>query len=229
VTAPSRALAFALLMGVVSTASAHAQARPAKPDARFEVSFGGMWMAGAGLGSTSADLRANNLTPTPFRLFSAETRVAAAPGWDARAAYWLTRSIAVDGGVARLTPDVRTRVTADAEGAPALTASERLDQYFIDARVVWLLPRFNVAGLEPFVSGGGGYLRQLHEGRTLVETGQVYQAGGGVRRQVTTDVGWFRSIGVKLDGRVYVLVDGVQLEEGPRTHGAFSGSVFLSF
>jgi hypothetical protein len=29
----------------------------------------------------------------------------------------------------------------------------------------------------PFVAAGAGYLRQLHEERTLVETGQVYYVG----------------------------------------------------
>ena len=35
--------------------------------------------------------------------------------------------------------------------------------------------------LAPFVAGGAGYLRQLHEDRTLAETGQIYYAGGGAR------------------------------------------------
>jgi len=229
VTRVVRALAIVMLLHSGTAASVHAQARAANRGDRFDVSFGGMWIGGAGLGSTSAEIRANNVSPTPFRLFSAETRVASAPGWDARIGYWLTRSIAVEGGVARIMPELRTRITGDAEGAAALTAAERLHQYFVDARVIWLLPRFSVGGAVPFVSAGGGYLRQLHEGQTLVETGQVYQVGGGVRRQLMTDIGWFRSIGARLDGRVYVLVDGVQVEDRPRTHGGFSGSVFVTF
>lgn len=225
----AHALVIVALLHYAFAGTVHAQARPADRGDRFDVSFGGMWIGGAGLGSTSADIRANNVTPTPFRLFAAETRVASAPGWDARIGYWLTRSVVVEGGVARVRPELRTRIASDAEGAAVLTATERLHQYFIDARVIWLLPRFSFGGTVPFVSVGAGYLRQLHEDRTLVETGQVYQTGGGVRRRLMTDVGWFRAIGVRLDGRVYVLVDGVQLEDRPRTHGAFSGSVYLTF
>ena len=222
------AFAIVVLLQSAMAASAYAQARAANRD-RFDVSFGGTWIGGAGLGSTNAEIRANNVTPTPFRLFTAETRMAPAPGWGATVAYWLTRTIAVEGGIVRLRPEMRTRITADAEGAAALTAAEQLDQYFIDARVIWLLPQLSFAGTVPFVSGGAGYLRELHEGRMLVESGQVYQAGGGVRRPLMSDIGWFGSIGVRLDARVYVLVDGVQLEDRARTHGAFSGSVFLSF
>ncbi len=35
--------------------------------------------------------------------------------------------------------------------------------------------------VRPFVTGGGGYLRQLHEGETLAVTGQFYEIGGGVK------------------------------------------------
>ena len=225
----ARAVVTLALLHAAPAALGFAQTRPVNRPDRFEVSFGGMWIGGAELGSTRAEIRANNVTPAPFRLFSAETRAASAPGWDARVGYWLTRSVAVEGSFARLSPELRTRISDDAEGAAALTATERLDQYFIDGRVVWLLPQFKFGRTVPFVSGGAGYLRQLHEGRTLVETGQVYHAGGGVRHQLLADAGWFGSIGARLDGRVYVLVDGVQLEDRPRTHGAFSGSVFLTF
>jgi len=206
-----------------------AQARPSPSRDRFEVSVGGLWIGGTDLGALDANLRANNLTPTPFRLFSTQTSQAGAPGIDLRFGYWLSRSLAVEGGFARMQPELRTRVIADAESAPALTAAERIDQYFIDANVVWSLDRFRFRGMVPFVAGGAGYLRQLHEGRTLVETGQVYEAGGGIRYPIFRNVGWFRTIGLRLYGRACVLVDGIQLEDQPRTHGAFSASGFLTF
>jgi hypothetical protein len=230
VTRIARVLLTLVLLHGMLPVSAAAQTARSNSRERFEVSVGGMWLGGTEVGTTQAELRANNVTPTPFRLFSADTRAAAAPGWEARIGYWLTPSIAVDGGVTRIRPELRTRISADAEGAAALTAAEHLDQYFIDARVVWLLEKFRFRRhTVPFVSGGVGYLRQLHEGRTLVETGQVYQAGGGIRQQLWTDVGWFRAVGVRFDGRVYVLVDGVGLEDHAKTHGAVTGAVFVTF
>jgi hypothetical protein len=214
--------------------AAHAQTRagqlPAgQPRDRFEVSVGGLWIGGAELGSTQADLRANNLSPTPYRLFAAETDAVAAPGLDGRVAYWLTRSLALEGGFVRVRPELRTRITADVEAAGDLTATERIDQYFIDANVLWLLDRFRFGATTPFVSAGAGYLRQLHEGRTFVETGQVYEFGGGVRHPLLTEAGWLRTVGLRLHARLYVLSNGVQLEDRARTHGAFSGAIYFSF
>lgn len=198
---------------------------------RFEIAVGGLWIGSAALDSGDAELRANQTPAAPFRLFSTDTRAASAPGFDGRLGYWLTRAIAIEGGFVRVQPELQTRISADAEDGAPITVAERLDQYFVDANVLWLLERFRFLGRTvPFVSGGGGYLRQLHDGRTLIETGQVYNAGGGLRHWLRVrDTTWIRAVGVRLDGRVYVLVGGVQLEERPRTHGALSGSLFLTF
>ena len=221
-------LAAALAQSLLAS-WASAQPRPAVRRDRFEASFGGLWIGGAALGSTQADLRSNNVTPTPFRLFTAETEARSAPGLDARVGYWLTPSLLAEAGFVRARPELSTAISADAEGAAALTVAERIDQYFIDANVVWLLDSFRFGGTVPFVSGGAGYLRQLHEGRTLVETGQVYQVGAGIRHPLLTAGGWVRSLGLRVHGRVYVLRDGVQLEDNARTHGAITGAVYVTF
>ena len=57
--------------------------------------------------------------------------------------------------------------------------------------------------LVPFAAAGGGYLRQLHEGQTLVEQGQVYHAGGGLKYWLLTrKVGAVRSAGLRTDARI---------------------------
>jgi hypothetical protein len=219
-----------LLQGVLAGA---AVAQPAAPGLRhrFEASFGGLWIGGASLGSGTAELRANRIPPESFNLFATDSRAEAAPGFDVKVGYWLTRSIAVEAGFVRVQPELRTQISADAEGAAALTAVERVDQYFIDAGVVWLVERLRFRERTvPFVSGGAGYLRQLHEGRTLVETGQVYHLGSGLRHMLLArDTGVIRRLGLRVDARAYVLVDGVQLEERPRTHAAVSGTIFVGF
>lgn len=219
-----------LLHGVLGSAAA---AQPAGQGVRhrFEVSFGGLWIGGASLGSGVAELRANRIPPEAFNLFTTDSRTEAAPGFDAKVGYWLTRSIAVEAGFARVQPELRTQIGGDAEGAAALAAVEKVDQYFIDAGVVWLVHRLRFRERTvPFVSGGAGYLRQLHEGRTLVETGQVYHFGGGVRHMLLArNTGVIRRMGLRVDARAYVLVDGVQLEERPRTHPALSGTIFVAF
>ena len=197
---------------------------------RLEAAAGGLWLGGASLGSGDAALRGNRIPADEFRLFSADTRAMAAPGFDARVGFWLTRTIAVEGGLVIARPLLRTSITSDVEGAPALEVEERLDQYFFDGSMVLLLDALRFGATVPFVSGGAGYLRQLHEGRTLVESGQVYHAGGGLRHWLRTRrTGWLRGLGVRIDGRLYVLASGVRLEDGPRAHGALSGALFVTF
>lgn len=225
------ALAAFLLADLAGARDASAQTPRPPRRPRLEASIGGLWIGGAALGSEPAELRANRVPPGPFTLFTTDTDSIGAAGIDARVAWWLTPTIAVEGGLVRVEPELRTRIAGDAEAAEGLTVAERLDQYFIDARVVWLIERFRFRGRTvPFVSGGAGYLRQLHEGRTLIETGQVYNAGGGLRHVLRQrDAGLLRLLGVRLDGRVYVLVDGVQFEDRPRTHGAVTASMFVTF
>ena len=197
---------------------------------RFEAAAGGVWLGGASLGAGDAELRGNRVPADEFRLFSADTRAMAAPGFDARVGFWLTRTMAVEGGLVIARPVLRTSITSDVEGAPPLEVEERLDQYFFDGSVVLLLDALRFGATVPFVSGGAGYLRQLHEGRTLVESGQVYHAGGGLRHWLRTRrTGRLRGFGVRVDGRLYVLASGVRLEDGPRTHGALSGALFVTF
>ena len=58
----------------------------------------------------------------------------------------------------------------------------------------------------------------------------VYHAGGGVKHWlVLRDRGFMRGVGVRVDGRLYVLVKGIELRDRPRPHGAISGLLFVTF
>jgi hypothetical protein len=225
------AAAAACLAGLLIPAPAAAQGAGADQRHRLEAAVGGLWIGGGTIGGADADLRANRMPPGDFRLFATETDAAASAGFDARVGYWLTRTIAVEGGVVFARPALRTRITSDAEGAAPLDVEEQLDQYFFDASVVVLLDALRFGGRTvPFVSGGAGYLRQLHEGRTFIESGQVYHAGAGLRHWLrTSPAGFLRGLGVRIDGRLYVLANGAGFDESPRPHGAVSGALFLTF
>lgn len=225
-----RRLTLAVVVTLAGATSATAQTVD-RPVHRFEATIGALWLGSGELGSEDADLRQSGTPTGDFTVFATETRVEASPGFDARVAYWLTRSIAVEAGLVITRPVVSTRVTDDVEDAEDLTLEEDLDQYFVDVGVVLLLERFRIGERTvPFVSGGAGYLRQLHEGRTLVETGQVYHIGGGLRHWLRLrDTGFLRAAGLRLDARAYMLVNGFAFESGARPHGAISGAVFLTF
>lgn len=227
----TRPVTLALIAGLAGWVPVSAQTPPPRPVHRFEASVGGVWMSGAGLGGNPAELRGNSTPPEEFTLFATDTRIERSAGFDGRVAFWITRSIALEAGFVMTTPVVQTRVSRDAEGAEALTLEEDLDQYFVEAAAVLLLERFRLGERTvPFVSGGGGYLRQLHEGRTLVQTGQVYHVGGGLRHWLhLRERGFLRAAGVRVDARAYILVDGFSLDDSPRPHGAISGSFFVTF
>lgn len=198
---------------------------------RVEVEVGGGLFGGAGLGTGDANLRANATARQPFRLFTADSRFERAPTVHVRAAVPLTSRFALEGGVTRSRPDIRTSLTADAEGAAPLTSIEQVDQYVFDASLVWMLDALRLGDrLIPFVTGGGGYLRQLHEGRTVIEHGQIYHAGGGVKYWLLTRTsGFVRSTGLRGDARVELVRGGISFEERPRPHAAVSGGLFVGF
>lgn len=227
-----RTIRLVVVTLLVTSAPISAQT-PAPAVARVELEVGGGLIGGAGLGARDADLRANAQVPRPFRLFTAQSRFVRAPALLVRAAVPLGRSFGLEGGMTWGRPEIRTSLTADAEGAAPVASVERINQFVFDASLVWMLGTFRPGQrLVPFVSGGAGYLRQLHEGRTLVEHGQAYHVGGGIKYRLFTRTGrrgLVRSAGLRGDARLQLLSGGIAFEEGPRPHAAISGSLFVGF
>jgi opacity protein-like surface antigen len=225
----TRCLAIAIALAAALPASAQTAAPPAA--GRVEVDAGGGWLGGARVGARDANLRAATAAATAFRLFSVDSRFAAAPTFHVKAGYTFTRSLGVEGGLTLSHPELRASITNDAEAAPPITIAERIDQYSIDASLILLLRDLALGGRTvPFVSGGVGYLRQLHEGQTVVEDGHLVHAGGGVKHWLMTrDRGFISGAGLRVDGRLYLMSGGIAFEDGPRPHGAISGSVFVAF
>ena len=220
-----------VIVAVLAAAPALAQTPEVTRIGRVEVDAGGGWLGGAQLGSVDANLRAATPTPTSFRLFSADSRFAAAPTVHVKAGYSLSRRFVVEGGLTLSHPELRASVSNDAEAAPPITIAERIDQYGVDAGLVVMIRELAIGGRTlPFVTGGAGYLRQLHEGQTVVEEGHFFHAGGGVKHWLLArEQGLVNGAGVRVDARLYLMSGGIAFEDRPRPHGAISGSVFLAF
>lgn len=217
------------VLALTPTAPCLAQTPADPPVRRVEVHAGGGVFGQTGLGSANADLLANDPTRRPFRLFQAESRLAAAPTFHARAGFALSRRFGIEGGLVLSRPEVRTSLSGDVEGAPALTVVERIDQYLIEAGVIVLIEELRAGGAVPFVSAGAGYLRQLHEGRMVAEQGHVYHAGGGIKHSLMSrDRGLVRAAGLRGDVRLYLLAAGVSFS-GLSPQAAVSGSAFVTF
>lgn len=216
-----------IALAMVMPALAAAQSPPVLR--HLELAGGVGVLGGAALGAQNADLRTNT-AGQPYRLFATTTRMSAAPVLDLRAGVMLTTRYGAEAHAAFGHPDVRTALSSDAEGAPSITAVERLDQYLIDGGVVIGLDELRVAGLRPFAVAGAGYVRQLHEGLTAIEDGRVFYAGGGVRRElVRRPRGFWHALGARADVRLNMLSGGIKIDDRTRRHVSASGSLFVVF
>lgn len=226
--------AIALVVGAactISAASASAQTATDRPIRQIEATFGAGLLGGTGLGGADANLRGNTSSRQPFTLFATSSDVGRAPMWHARVAFSLTRRLVLEGSLARSSPEIRVATTADIEGAAPMTIAETVDQYFIDAAVLVMLDELRIGRQAvPFVAAGAGYLRQLHEGQTLVEQGEVYHAGGGIKYWLLArKAGAVRTAGLRGDATVYFLRRGISFDGSLKSHVAISGGAFVGF
>ncbi len=215
--------------------AASAQEAPALRARHFTVGAGAVWSGAYDIGAATAQLRANatGATPPPLTLFIARSRVTSATAPELRIGFAVTRRTAIEFDVALTRPHVGVAISGDAEAPSQQLQGERLQQYLIAGGVTWQLPiRMGArmrARMAPFVSGGATFLRQLHEDRTLAETGQVYYAGGGARYWLRGADGSSRALGLRGDARVNFRSNGIDFEDKMRIYPTFSLSVFVGF
>ena len=220
-----------VLLACAAPGTGHAQTASERPVRRVEVDVGGGLLGGAALGSADANLRANAPARQPYRLFTADSEFVRTPVVHLRTAFAFSRRFGFEGALTLSRPDIRTSITADVEGGTSTTSTERVDQYFVEASLMMMLDALQVGDrMVPFVAGGGGYVRQLHEGDPVVEQGQVYHAGGGIKYWLLArDHGVVRATGLRGDARLYVTRHGISFDDRSRPHVALSGSVFVGF
>jgi hypothetical protein len=194
---------------------------------RFEISGGALYLSGQNLADTDATLTRNQIGGEDFTLFQSDTRVDAAPGFEGRVGWHLSRTVVIEGGLLWSRPRLSARLASDVEGIPDVTLEEDLSLYVFDGAVAFHLPDAAFSGGQavPFIRAGIGYVRQLHEDNVLVETGQAYHVGGGVSM-------WFgprARTGLRLDARVIVLDGAIDLGKGRRTVGAGGAALVVKF
>ena len=209
---------------------AQAQEAPAFRPHRVVLDGGMTWSGGYAVGDASALLRSNaaGSTPPPFTLFRASSDVSRTPGVSVRVGVTITPQLIIEGGGSFGMPRVGFAIAQDPEVGAQRLEGEQLKQYVFDAALVWHLPLRLGSRARPFVMGGGGYLRQLHEERTLVETGQIYYGGVGARYWLRGGAGTTRSFGVRTDLRANVRRGGIDFENKVRVFPTLAVHLFLS-
>jgi hypothetical protein len=185
---------------------------------------GGVSLAGSyPVGDTTASLRRNAVgTPPTFTLLRAESELERAVGVDGRLSFAFTRALAIEASVGYATPQLGVTVSQDSEAASGAFVSERVSQYNVDVGVLYQLPIDLGRRMRTYVLGGGGYLRQLHEGRLLVETGSTIHLGGGVQYWLRGHEGRRRALGIRGEARYVRRSGGIEYEDAARGFPAVS-------
>jgi hypothetical protein len=221
------ALVLAMAAAVPGPAAAQSGA------GRFDVSIGGLWTGAYALDPRNATETRNQAGGGDLVLFETDSEVTGGAGLEARLGVRLGSTFSVEAGGSWTRASMVTRVSGDLEGAPALDVRSDFTQYVIDGAVVARLERLAMGGgrVVPFLEAGAGYLRQLHEGNVMVETGAVLHGGGGVLVWLRSRPGgWFDRVGLRVDARVTSRGGGVDVtEDRRRVFAALAAGLAVGF
>ena len=214
-------VAIALSAAAPAVAQSGGQASVSGPG-RWELTGGGVLIGGYELGERSAELTPNTGSSS-FEEFTTDNTVKPAFGLQARIGFVVTPALTVEGGFRFARPVYEVRISGDVEDAPDTTAEETLSQYLFDGSIVWHLGKGRAV---PFLFGGAGYLRELHEDDALLEEGLEYHAGGGIKW-------WFgegrRGVGVRAEAGVSIRDGGFDFKDGQRIMPTAGGFLFYAF
>ena len=227
-----RTARLALVVAIVCAAgvpAAQAQPPQAAGPGRIEAAFGGLWFGRQPLGTADA----NETTPTggALKIFATSSELARVFGLEGRVAIRLLSSLEAEVQGSYSEPQLKVAIGSDSEGAPAVTAVETVQQFTIGGGAVWYVPaRALGSRVVPFVTGGVGQLRQMHQDRVLLETGRYFQVGGGVKAFfVSRPRGFVNAVGARVDVRALVRRDGVAFDDRGHASPSVGVSAFVRF
>jgi hypothetical protein len=225
----ARSVVLSWLILAAAPIAAYAQPAVASLE-RHEIVIGGgpILAGGYDLGDSIAQLRSNaqGAQPPPFTLFAVSSTMEPLAGVEAHLGYAITPSLVVEGGGWFARANIAPELSRDQEALPVSIDGEKLFQFVVSGGVAWQLPWSLGPKAVPFVTTGAGYLRQLHEERTLVESGTVFYVGGGVRYFIRGG-GTGRSIGVRGDVRATWRTPGIDFEDKTRLFPTLTVLLFV--
>jgi hypothetical protein len=219
----------AVIVCAAGVPAAEAQQVPAAGPGRIEASIGGLWIGRQPLGSADA----NETTPTggALKIFTTSSELATIVGLEGRVAVRLRPSLEAEVQGSYGAPQLKVAISGDSEAAAAVTAVENVQQFTIGGGVVWYVPsRWWGSRLVPFVTGGVGQLRQMHQDRVRLDTGRYLQVGGGVKAFFfSRPRGFVNALGARVDLRALVRTDGVAFDDRGHASPSVGVSAFVRF
>lgn len=206
-------LVAALLLGGTTDAAAQLYVGSGGPRrGAVEISGGGIWSAGQDLASREALLTGNPGSGlNSVRLFTSEPSLDPVIGAQALVGVYVTRTLAIEGGVQYSRPTLSVRLGDDFEDAPDVTATTAITQYLFTGSVLYHFGR--PGRVAPFIAAGAGHLRDVHAGNELVETGTEFHGKLGVK--IWTGDGR-RRFGIRAEGGLSMRNGGFNFDEDRR-------------
>ena len=215
-------------MAVALAGTVGAQPRPPSRPAKVEIGVGLVWMAGVPLGTADA----TEATPGggSFRLFSSSAALGSTPGVDVRIGVRLTDRLRVEGAGSYSAPVLRVAIRNDVETGDAESTEPTRQVLVNGSLLVFFKPWREGRRRAPFVTAGVGYLRQLHDGATLAETGSTFHAGGGVMFVLADRPRErLKSVGLRLEARAVARHGAAALDGRRHVAPEFGGGLLLGF
>jgi hypothetical protein len=222
--------ALVLVAGVVVAlgSAGEAAAQQAEP-ARFEVSGGVRYTFELPFDAVEAE--ETSASGGRYRLFSSATTLEPLTSFEARVGFQLTTMLQAGVTGSYGVSSMATRLTSDVENIPDLTAREDLTRWSVGGDLLAELTGWRIgASTVPFLIAGVGYVRELHEGRTLTEDGRFYDFGGGVNILFRDSPGvGLKRMGVRADARAHARSGGASFGDRVRVAPAISAAFFAGF
>jgi hypothetical protein len=196
---------------------------------RIEIGFGVLWSGQTALGSM--DATETTAAGGHSTIFATSTALTGATSLTGRVAVRLSRSVEAEASAGYGTPALRTTISNDIEAGGPVIASETIKQYTVGGAALWYLPsQWMQARFSPFLAGGAGYRRQLHESETLGASGGTLEAGGGVKYLLASRPDSRpKCLGLRADVRLIASWKGVAFDDRLRLSPAIGGSIFARF
>lgn len=211
--------------------SAAAQADRGPLPGGLELSAGVAWIGSTSLGSSDATL--TGPAGDRYRLFTTSSDWRQAAGGEVRLGGRVTRLVEAEAVISYAKPRLSTSIGSDAENAATTVAFESLTQIAFEGAGVVHLPFVHVGRRAlPFVTAGGGYLRELHEGSTLAQSGATIRVGGGVKISLlrgTRPPRGVKQAGLRADAVAIIKSSALAFDGRSHTAPALSASLFARF
>jgi len=216
-----------LAMSGASVAEAQTR-RPPQPARQTWELGGGLRWHGA-IPFDSADANERDPTGAPFTLFKVQSQLDDVFGAEIYVSQGFSRSWRFELAGSYTPPQLSVSVSDDVENAEATLVEETITQLAMDFAVLYE-PRNAVPSRKtvPFLIGGAGFSRELHDGQTLVETAQTFFGGAGVKRFFARGQAR-RSVGLRFDARALFRMNGVALDDQMHMGVVVAASIFKQF